>query len=347
MAAAAQSVSIQFESGVFKVTGWKPPAASLNWPAVFKVYAGSGDVPAMLGTYAVENGSLIFRPQFPIAPGVRYTAVFQPPGGTRISKSFDGPKRDTTPSTRVVQIYPTADVLPSNLLRVFIYFSAPMSRDQAARHLHVVDENGRVLEGVESVLLRGEELWDPAFQRLTMTFDPGRIKRDLTSNRMIGPPIAEGKRYTLIVDREWPDARGVPLVEGFRKVFRGGPAFRSAPDPKQWRITAPKAGSAAPLVVDFPTAMNYPLLLRMIQVAGPRGMVEGTIEVQRQETQWRFTPRRGWEAGEYKLVVETGIEDLAGNHIGQLFDFDNFERVTERIETKTVSVAFTVRGSEK
>ena len=30
-----------------------------------------------------------------------------------------------------------------------------------------------------------------------MTFDPGRIKRGLTSNEKMGPPIAEGRRYTL------------------------------------------------------------------------------------------------------------------------------------------------------
>src|SRR5205823_102578 len=98
-------------------------------------------------------------------------------------------------------------------------------------------ENGKILQGQESVFLRSQELWDPNFQRLTMTFDPGRIKRGLTSNQNIGPPIMEGKRYTLVVDREWPDARGVSMVEGFRKPFRGGAAQRIPPDPKQWRVT--------------------------------------------------------------------------------------------------------------
>ena len=57
----------------------------------------------------------------------------------------------------------------------------------------------------------------------------------------------------------------VPLIAGFRKSFRGGPAERSKPDPKQWRVTAPKAGTSGALVVDFPTPMNYPLLQRMLQ----------------------------------------------------------------------------------
>src|SRR5262249_34577427 len=154
----------------------------------------------------------------PIAPGVKYRAVFRAPGAAPVEKTFDGPPRETTPQARVVQIYPSPDVLPSNQLRLYIYFSAPMSRGVAAQYLHILDETGKALQGGQAVFLPGLELWDPGFQRLTMTFDPGRIKRGLTSNERIGPPIAEGKRYTLVIDREWPDARGVPMVEGFRKT---------------------------------------------------------------------------------------------------------------------------------
>jgi hypothetical protein len=192
-------------------------------------------------------------------------------------------------------------------------------------------------------LLPGEELWDPKFERLTMTFDPGRIKRGLTSNEKIGPPIAEGKRYTLVIDRDWPDANGAPLVEGFRKAFRGGPAQRFPPDTKLWRITAPKVRTSEALVVDFPTPMNYTLLQRMIRVSGAWGIVTGTVSVAREETQWRFTPQQPWEAGDFQLIVDTAIEDLAGNHIGQPFDIDTFNHITEHITSKTVSLPFAVR----
>jgi len=183
---------------------------------------------------------------------------------------------------------------------------------------------------------------DPAFQRLTMTFDPGRIKRELTSNKAMGPPIAEGKRYTLVIDREWQDARGVSMIEAFRKQYRGGPAQRTAPDPKQWHVTAPKSGGTAPLIVDFPVPMNYALLQRMISVVDAKGSIAGSIDVQRQETQWRFTPREAWKSGDYQLVIDTNIEDLAGNHIGQLFDIDVFDHVSEHITSATVSLRFTI-----
>ena len=47
--------------------------------------------------------------------------------------------------------------------------------------------------------------------------------------------------------------------------------------------------------------------------------------------------------GDYQLIVDTALEDLAGNHIGQPFDIDTFEHVTEHITTKTVSLPFAVR----
>ena len=345
MTATAQTISIQFDVGAFRVTGWKAPSAApvKGWASVFTVYAGARDVPPLAGTYAVEDDVLVFHPTYPIAPGVHYRAVFQPPGGASVEKTFDGPPQDKTPSARVERVYPSADVLPSNQLRLYIYFSAPMSRSQAGRHIHMLDENGKVLQGTQGVFLPGEELWDPNYQRLTMTFDPGRIKRGLTSNETIGPPIAEGKRYTLVIDRDWQDARGVPMVEGFRKSFRGGPAERNPPDPKRWRVTAPKAGTSDALVVDFPTPMNYPLLQRMLSVSSAQGSVTGTVTVAHQESQWRFTPRQPWKPGDYQLIVDTGLEDLAGNHIGQPFDIDTFERVTEHITTKTISLPFAVR----
>lgn len=343
MTATAQSLSIQFDGGVFKVAGWRAPAAApaKGWASIFVVYAGAGDVPPLLGAYSVEGGTLIFRPSFAVAPGVHYRAVFHPPdGGAAIEKTFDGPPRETNPVARVERVFPSGDVWPSNQLRLYIYFSAPMSRGEAGAYIHVLDEKGQILPGV---FLPGEELWDPGFRRLTMTFDPGRIKRGLTSNERMGPPIADGKRYTLVVDREWQDARGVPMVEAFRKPFRGGPAQRTPPDPKQWRIVAPNVGTSEPLVVDFPTPMNYALLQRMLQVSGAHGSVAGTVSVDDHEAQWRFTPQEPWKVGDYQLVVDTGIEDLAGNHVGQPFDIDVFQHVTEHITSQTISLPFAVK----
>ena len=338
VAAFAQTPNIQFDSGAFRVNGWHAPAAppAKGWQSVFTVYAGAGNVPPLLGSYAVESGALVFHPRYPVAAGVHYRAVFHPPGGVAMEKTFDGPAKETARVARVTGVYPSADVLPSNDLRLYITFSVPMSRGEAARRIHLLDDSGKEQN---AMLLPGQELWDPNFQRLTMTFDPGRIKRGLTSNEAIGPPITEGKRYRLVIDGDWPDARGVPMLNGFTKVFRGGPPDRTPPDPKLWRVTAPKAGTREPVTIDFPDAMNYALLQRMIHV----GNVKGDISLARNETEWRFTPQDPWKAGDYKLVIDTNIEDLAGNHIGGLFDIDVFEKVTEHITQSTVTLPFSVK----
>ena len=340
--ARAQAVSIQLDSGTFRVTGWQSPAAppAGGWASIFNVYAGTADAPAMLGSYAVEGGALVFRPRYPLAAGVKYRAVFRQPGRTPIERSFDGPTRAAAPATRVEHVYPSAEVLPSNTLRLYIYFSAPVSRGEVADRLHILDGAGKELK---DVLLPGQELWDRGNQRLTMTFDPGRIKRGLESNSKMGPPIAEGQRYTLVIDRGWPDAQGLPLAADYRKAFRGGPPVRVPPTPKQWKVTPPRAGTSAPLLVEFGRSMNYPLLQRMLQVDGPGGRVAGTIAVDGNETSWRFTPRVPWTAGAYQLTVDADLEDVSGNRIDQPFDIDVFEKVTEHLTTRTVSVPFSVR----
>jgi hypothetical protein len=128
-------------------------------------------------------------------------------------------------------------------------------------------------------------------------------------------------------------------------MFRGGPAERRSPDSARWRVTAPPAGSTGALVVDFAKPMNYPLLTSMLRVTDARGQdVPGMVSIAAHETEWRFAPRTPWKAGDYRLVADTRLEDLAGNRIGQLFDIDTFERVTDHIATRTVSVAFTVRS---
>ncbi len=329
--AAAQPVAIQFDGQVFKV-----PARQ----GTLVVYAGGGDVPPLAGDTRVEAGSLVFHPKYPPAPGVRYRVVYTPPGGTPIEKTFDGAARNTTPAAHVDRVFPSADVLPSNQLRLYIYFSAPMSRGEAEQRIHVLDATGTALR---AVFLPGQELWDPGNTRLTMTFDPGRIKRDLTSNRSMGPPIVNGRQYTIAIDREWRDARGVEMTAPFRKTFRGGPAVREPPDPKAWRILAPTAGSRAPLTVRFGRPMNYTLLQRTLKVSGARGEVAGSIEVANAESEWRFTPHEPWTAGAYRLAVDNSLEDLAGNKIGQPFDIDVFEKVTERITSATTTLPFEIR----
>jgi hypothetical protein len=335
---AAATPTIRMEAGGYRVVGWNPGsrAPSGGWSSVFAVYAGDGDAPAMLGVYSIEDGSLVFRPRFPLSAGVRVRAVFHPPHGPAVEAVFEAAKADLTASTRVQHVYPSTDVLPDNQLKFYLFFSAPMQRGEAWRRIHLLKQDGTAVE----LPFLEQELWDRDNQRLTVLFDPGRIKRGLLPLQEVGPAIEEGKQYTLVVDKEWRDARGAPLREGYRKPFRAGPADRTSPEPAQWRLSAPQAGTSDALVVSFPKPMDYALLLRLLEVPG----VAGTASVDREETEWRFTPSEPWRPGAYNLVIDTALEDLAGNRIGQAFDVDIFEKVSEHLTSKTISLPFRISG---
>jgi hypothetical protein len=216
-----------------------------------------------------------------------------------------------------------------------------MSRGDASRRIYLLDEKGE--KDSLPFLELEEELWDREFRRLTVLFDPGRIKRDLVPNREVGPPIKQGHAYTLVIDRDFADARNAPLKHGHRKQFTVGPPDRTPLDPKTWKLSAPPPATSAPVVLEFPEPIDSALLHRFIDVVDSRGnLVEGTVAVDRDETRWSFTPSAAWRDGAYKLEILTTLEDLAGNKIGLPFDVDTFERVERQITTTSYSLEFTV-----
>jgi hypothetical protein len=341
-AGAAASVSIQLDNGAFKVVGWPgssdqaahEPAA--GWASVFSVSTGP-DVPALFGSYSIENGALTFRPRFPLAPGVTYHATFHPAGIAAVDGTFHGPAPIAAPPTRVVAMYPSAPVLPANQLKLYVVFSAPMPTSGIWPRIHLLDQNGTpaVLPFVELE----QELWNRDQTRITLLFDPGRIKRGVKPNVDMGPVLEEGKRYTLVIDRDLKDSNGAPLAETFRHEFSVGPAERRGIDPKSWKITAPPAATVNPLVIDFDRPLDYALLQDVFHLPG----VEGAVSLGPGETQWRFQPAQRWKVGEYSLIVDMALEDLAGNRIGRPFDVDTLVSPAERITQATTSLTFRVK----
>jgi hypothetical protein len=219
-----------------------------------------------------------------------------------------------------------------------------MSRGEAWERIRLLDSKGVPVD--LPFLEIDQELWDPEMKRLTVLFDPGRIKRGVLPREELGPVLIEGDEYALLIDREWQDGRGAPLLREFRKTFRVGAADRVPPDPGQWKINAPLPGTRGPLIANFPEPMEWALLQRLLQVVGPAGRIEGRVEIGVSEMEWRLIPARAWEPGEHALVVMTTLEDLAGNRIGRAFDLDldRFDQVTRQVSPPTISIAFLVGG---
>lgn len=298
---------------------------------------GTSTMPPMAGGWELADGRLRFVPRFPLARNVRYRAELRRPGLPLLTSYFELPADQVRPSTEVVQVYPSADVIPENHLKFYIQFSAPMSRGGVYEHIHIRDAAGRIVD--LAFLELGEELWDPAMTRLTLLIDPGRIKRGVKPLEDVGPVFEVGKRFSLTVASACRDAAGRPLQAGFEKRFEVAPADRRPPDPQRWTVAAPAAGTREALVLTFDEPMDQALALRLIEVDG----VDGDAELGAGERQWRLVPFQPWRRGAHRIRVATTIEDLAGNNIGKPFDVDVFEGVQRRITTERVTIPFEVK----
>jgi hypothetical protein len=134
----------------------------------------------MLGAYAIENGALMFRPRFPPAPGVRTRAVFHLPGAPATETVFAARKVDLSPSTHVAQVYPTTGLLPDNQLKFYVYFSAPMRRGEAWRHIHLLDQTGKPVE--LPFLEVDQELWDREYIYFHAEMEDSDLYADVTEH---------------------------------------------------------------------------------------------------------------------------------------------------------------------
>ena len=146
-----------------------------------------------------------------------------------------------------------------------------------------------------------------------------------------------------MIDADWQDARGQSLARGLRKPFHVTAVDESPIDIKSWQV-APPAASLARTTDRHISRTTRPCPATAIAARDDRRGRGGSRHCRNRlgETRWQFTPEQPWSAGDYQLVVETTLEDLAGNAVGRAFDVDLFGPVTEHIETDTVSRPFTI-----
>lgn len=324
------------------------PPSDEAWHALFRVSVGDENI-AVTGRYVVTTEGVEFHPAFPFDLGRRYVATFDPArlpsprtaAIVRTGITFDAPVR--SPSTSVTAIAPSAGVWPENMLRFYVYFSAPMSRGQGTRHVHLVDQDGH--EVADAILAAYADLWNPDTTRLTVFFDPGRVKRGVGPNVAMGRAIVAGRRYAIVVDAAWLDAQGQSLTQGFRQEFTAGPPAYAALDVADWTLTLPRPATRDPLVVAFPAALDHALLDRAIGVESSSGArPAGQSTTGDTDATWHFTPDAPWTAGDYRLVVLTALEDPAGNKIGRAFEVLSSESTATAVpEAEVVRRPFEIR----
>jgi len=326
------------------------PLTDEEWQGVLRVSVQSGDAaaPAVAGKYAVIDGVLRFTPLFPLDEGRQYSVTFNPsrvPGESSrtdpVTVTVGRPASARVPSTVVTHVYPSTDSFPANQLRLYLYFSAPMDWRSGYDYLHLLDDRGE--EVVDAFLPLDADFWNHDRTRYTVFFDPGRVKRGILPNKQMGRALEAGRRYTLVVKRDWRDGHGLPLKDEFRHEFRASAAIEWPLTTSAWKVRAPRAGSREPLLISFPDPLDYGLLQRALSVVHGAKPVEGTVGVEASETRWLFTPREPWAPGDYEIVALAFLEDLAGNRIGRAFEVDNFERTDITAEPERTVVPFRVQ----
>ncbi len=339
-ACGAREPLLTYDDGIVRAEGWIGPPPPAGWESVFVIRVGDdASAPVLLGEYEESGGVITFTPRFAPSPGVELHALFKPVNAPEISATFGEPAKAVAATTKVAHVYPSSDTWPANTLKMYVEFSAPMGSGDAYAHVRVRDDQGR--EVVDPFVEIEPELWDPTGTRLTLLFDPGRIKRGLIDNDESGPPLMPGRTVTLEVDPAMRDANGARLSQEFSRTIRVAEALREAVDIKHWRVEPP-ASTTSDLVIAFDRPLDHALAQRAISVTHDGSPVAGKISLEESETRFRFRPDGAWAPGRHAIRVDGVIEDLAGNRLGKLFDVDTSDPTQSLNATPSAEIAFDV-----
>ena len=229
----------------------------------------------------------------------------------------------------LVGVYPETEAVPSNLLRLYVDFSRPMAGDDAFEHIRILDADGRPIEDA----FRELELWSRDNRRLMLYVHPGRVKTGLALGDLFGPVIEEGKSYTLRILPGMKGRNGRPSPSGYSRPFRVGKPDHEPPDLARWTIRATRER------VEFDCD----------EFLDPAGL-EDFLSVEGTPGRWTasgrgatFVPASPLVAGDYRLIVDARLEDLAGNNF--IKPFETKEGATPLPSDRPPAVAriFTVR----
>jgi hypothetical protein len=289
----------------------------------------------MAGQLVRDGADLCFVPRFAFLDGTAYTVIAEGTSAAVLVRARPG----RLAATEVSAIRPTAAEVPANLLRLYVWFSSPMSEGCAAEQVWLARDDGGIIAG--ALLPTEHELWDAARLRLTVLLDPARIKRGLAGHQEAGYPLRSGEPFRLVVGSGFRDAQGLPLRASAQRRYEVGGEERRHVDPGNWVLTVPPAGTSAPLQVAFGRPLDHGLLARCLHVTGPGGqLVEGTPQIGPGEQSWQLAPRRPWAAGSYQLIVDPVLEDLAGNSVSRVFDRDLARPEDQPRQARPVTVGF-------
>lgn len=312
----AAEIAAQFdtETGAVHVTGLEDTERTVLLASPERMtlkVAGASSVRGTPFKASEASDVLVINPRFALRLGMDYELTLDDTALPVVLPTPDAP----TP--QLVVISPSQGVIPANTLRMYLQFSEPMARGYIRDAVTLLRADGS--EVPSPFLTLGPELWDGSQTRVTLFFDPGRIKQGVGPNATVGAPLIAGESYRLVVRGALQSAAGEALGSDVSVAFRVGPAIRRPIDPTAWQILTPPAGTQAPLTVAFGRIIDTGVVRRLVTLRDADGnQMQGHIETD--GGGWSLTPHRPWAAGDYALLIDAELEDISGNTPGVPFD---------------------------
>ncbi|WP_373511121.1 hypothetical protein [Persicitalea sp.] len=292
---------------------------------------------SILGDYSEDTKAILFSPIVPFTRGLHYEVVLR---NERIG-TFTVPLADAADAPQLLGMFPSQDTLPENLLKIYLRFSQPMREGKSDEHVFLVRGDSDTLRG--AFLNLQPELWNEDRTVLTLWLDPGRIKRDLQPNRLLGAPLQKNAHYHILVSNAWKDRLGTPLPKSYAKSFVTTVRDSLSPLPKNWKMVPPPGGTTQPFRVNFKESLDYSLITECLSVEDESGrVIKGKWQAGEEEKAGYFRPSENWKAGKYVLRIRTVLEDLAGNNVNRPFDRDITDQNPDPRSTAFVEVSFLI-----
>ncbi len=294
---------------------------SKNYEPMFQVFTGecppkAGKQP-LWGKAGILGERAYFQPRLPFEPGLDYCYSLIWASDT-VSGQFKVEHSSNIPA-RLLSVFPQQVTVPANILKFYLKFSHPMGGHDPYHSIHLINQTGDTLK--QAFYPANPALWDPERTRLTLLFDPGRIKRGLVPNAELGLALEANQEYTIALDPSLTDASGHGLAGWTKFHFRTTQPDHQVPVITRWQVTPPASGTRQALVLKFDEPMDYAQLQRWIRIRDSTDtLLEGDISIAPDALSWSFQPEQEWLSGLHYLEVYNQLEDLAGNSLRKPFE---------------------------
>jgi len=312
------------QSVTLKLVGGRADEESIDASKLLQVFVGTceswhPEKPAIVGSYEADGRSVTFIPRFGFVAGQDHVIKVRQRKGGHTLTAFNIPLGNPAVTPEITGVFPSGDSLPENVLRFYIHFSVPMRPHVAFDYIKLVDASGRIDDS--AFMKFKQELWSADRKRLTVLIDPGRIKRNVSTNLRLGPALRNGESYRLVVEGGWPTANGAESLASFSKPFSVTTALRELPKTDVWETSVPELRTKDALRIKLDRPFDHQLLQTDIKLFSLTGEeIHGQCSVGKDETEWLFQPSDAWVNERIHIVVDSELEDVAGNNFRELLD---------------------------